>query len=135
MVSNKFYHETCEKENAKELTEKRNTLYEVTLRIEKLEDEDRLYHLEGNGAVESPEEYVDRQEDASEMTKSANKMIQKTKDEIFRDIINDTDFSMSRRWKDIITGNVKYRANTFSKTKENEKYQSPKIQRKLLKPN
>ena len=42
MVSKMFYHETYEKETAKQMTEKRNTLDEVTLRIEELEDEDKM---------------------------------------------------------------------------------------------
>ena len=130
MVSNKFNKESCEKENAKQMTEKRNTLDEVTLRIEELEDEDKMYHLEGNGTVESPEDSVEGQKDPSEITKLTNKMIQKPKhakeNEIFRDIINDTGFSISRRWKDVNTGNVKDRANTFTKTEEIENYKSPK---------
>ena len=139
MVSKMFYHKTYEKETAKQMTEKRNTLDEVTLRIEELDDEDKMYHLEGNGAVESPEDSVEGQKDPSEITKLTNKMIQKPKhakeNEIFRDIINDTGFSISRRWKDVNTGNVKDRANTFTKTEEIENYKSPQIQRKLLKPN
>ena len=88
-----------------------------------------MYHLEGNGAVESPEDSVKGQKDPSEITKLTNKMIQKPKhakeNEIFRDIINDTGFSISRRWKDVNTGNVKDRANTFTKTEEIENYKSP----------
>ena len=67
-----FYHETYEKETAKQMTEKRNTLDEVTLRIEELDDEDKMYHLEGNGAVESPEDSVKGQKDPSEITKLTN---------------------------------------------------------------
>ena len=55
--------------------------------------------------------------------------------EIFRDLRNHTEFSMSRRWNDMKTGNVRDRANTYLKSDASENYKSPKIQRQIFDPN
>merc|ERR1719452_168671 len=43
-------------------------------------------------------------------------------------------FSTSRRWENVRTGHVKNRANIYMKPDESQNSQSPKKNRKLLKP-
>merc|ERR1719154_62496 len=120
----------------------------MKLQIEELDDQESVTDSHVNGKVETPPSKfcsLERTKDAtsvsnstSEMTKFANRMIQKPKiseeTNIFRDISNDNSFSISRRWKDVNTGNVKDRANTFLKPDENQNYQSPVMKRKIFNP-
>ena len=132
LVTNKFSNEKCEKENIKHMTEKRNTQDELTLRIEELDDQSEVSFIQGSELVESP------REDLTEKTKSVNRMLQKprnnTEKELFRDLINDSGFSIASRWNNMSSGNVKGMANTFTRTEENTNFKSPQIRRKLLKP-
>eukprot|EP00092_Neocalanus_flemingeri_P005238 GFUD01005631.1.p1 GENE.GFUD01005631.1~~GFUD01005631.1.p1 ORF type:complete len:1719 (+),score=531.92 GFUD01005631.1:116-5272(+) len=150
MVSSKFNQNSSE--NTQRTTEKRNTQDELTLKIEELDDQHSISDPEGNGLVETPKEpspvkcdTLEKPKEASpplnttsEMTKVENRMLQKpkvpTENQIFRDISNDNSFSVSRRWKDVNTGHVKDRANTYLKPDENQNFQSPKITRKIFKP-
>jgi len=135
-------------ENVKNRTENQNTGEEVKLQIEELDDQQSITDSQVNGVVETPPSNFCSLErttntaqvsiSTSEMTKFNNRMLQKPKvseeTEIFRDISNETSFSMSRRWRDVNTGNVKDRANTFLKPDENQHYQSPVMKRKIFNP-
>jgi hypothetical protein len=83
-------------------------------------------------------EITDNVNGTKDMTKYANRIQQKTKlckeIEIFRDLSNHTEFSMSKRWNGVKTGNVKERANIYLKSDASENYKSPKIQRKIFGP-
>merc|ERR1712106_613802 len=52
---------------------------------------------------------------------------------VFNSPIKSHSFSSSSRWADVHTGHVKDRANSFGGAEEDDKYKSPKIQRKIFK--